>query len=167
MNRKTLRVYDPDTRKVTTVPFDELVPGMTMVTVEGVEGTVWMVEEEVADSEFRHPPFFGERLEAVRSIMETLTDVLPKTIKEWEDGFRRDSDPDSEIAIWLHISSCYETIRVGTNFTLEEKKDCVNLMLHCSGIQSEESDRVLQMVDLNELPKVMAREIIDLFYSSI
>jgi hypothetical protein len=55
----------------------------------------------------RHAKLSSELTSRVRLIRAALLDVYPMSMAAWIDGFRRDTTPESEIAIWERISSVY------------------------------------------------------------
>ena len=103
---KTVRVYDSVTERVNTIPAAELAPGMVEAQVEGV-GRVWINSAQVEfEREYQHPPFeSGLRDIIEREIQKPLAEVFPRTLEQWEDGFRRDTNPEKEIGVWCRIAA--------------------------------------------------------------
>src|SRR5208282_5321643 len=77
---KTVRVHDPATGKIHTIPAAELAPGMVEAQVEGV-GRVWINSADVKGGrEYKHPPFEPELRKFIeREIQKPLAEVWPKT----------------------------------------------------------------------------------------
>lgn len=105
---KTVKIYDLAHNKISTIPAAELAPNMVEADVVGV-GRVWISADEISlAGKVKHPPFNEEKRQKLRQMKAALDEVYPKTIEELEETFRKDSDPDQEIAIWLHIASVYQ-----------------------------------------------------------
>lgn len=68
---------------------------------------VWMNPAEIPQSEIRHPPYTGPLLNDIKRIKEIFAQVCPKSLDEWQDGFRRDRNPESEIALWLRMGELF------------------------------------------------------------
>jgi len=47
-------------------------------------------------------------MEKVRRIQKSLREVYPVFLEETVTNFKRDHNPDKEIAIWLNMASAYE-----------------------------------------------------------
>ena len=77
---------------------------MVEADVTGV-GRVWIKAAQTKNGEYRHAPFDDSLRDFVKNeIQQPLAEVHPKTIAEWEDGFRRDAEPEREIAIWCRLA---------------------------------------------------------------
>ena len=126
----TVTVYDPDTESYTEVPESELAPGMIQVKIKGHEGLVWIEPSELKQSEYRHPPFTGPRREKIAKIQSAFPEIYDNSYEFWEDGFRRDENPDNEIKIWLHIATVYSEFASGKS--LEYRDELFRLVLACS-----------------------------------
>ncbi|WP_257169424.1 toll/interleukin-1 receptor domain-containing protein [Bradyrhizobium sp. SRS-191] len=63
--------------------------------------------KKLKPSPFRHLRLSSELLSRVRLIRAALLEVHPLSMEAWIDGFRRDTNPDREIAIWERIASTY------------------------------------------------------------
>jgi hypothetical protein len=126
-----VRVYDPRTRRLITIPARELAPGMVRTRVEGVAGDVWLEASRVPRPPVRHPPFGEAVRPPLRHIWDTLYDALPQTVEEWEDGFRRDTNPDAEIAFWLTVAEAYTHLTAGRPLSPEQKRDLLEVIFAC------------------------------------
>jgi hypothetical protein len=80
---KTVRVHDPATGKIQTIPAVELAPGMVEADVEGV-GRVWINSAQVKGGrENKHPPFEPELRDTIeKEIQKPLAEVWPKTLAQ-------------------------------------------------------------------------------------
>jgi hypothetical protein len=123
-----VRVLDLQTQTITTIPARELAPGMVRCQVRGIEGEVWVAASALKPSPIRHPPFPEEVRDLLRELAETFHDVYPRSVDEWEEGFRRDADPNEEIAFWLHLSQRFRQLTLGDQ-SPEERSDLFRLLL--------------------------------------
>ncbi|WP_271499863.1 toll/interleukin-1 receptor domain-containing protein [Bradyrhizobium sp. CCBAU 11357] len=55
----------------------------------------------------RHAKLSTELTSRIRLIRAALLDVYPMSMNEWIDGFRRDTNPETEVAVWERIASVY------------------------------------------------------------
>lgn len=62
---------------------------------------------EVRPAPIRHSKLSPELMSRVRLIRAALLEVFPMSMEAWVDGFRRDTTPESEIAVWERISSVF------------------------------------------------------------
>ena len=101
--------YDVASRKVIRIPKKELAPGCVLAKVEGigVEEPVWVAGDQLQPGPVRNTSFSEEVREYIRQIQTTFAEHRPISVEEWEDGFRRDQDPASEIGLWVHAGKVY------------------------------------------------------------
>jgi hypothetical protein len=158
---KTVRIYDPATRKINTIPAAELAPGMVEAQVEGV-GRVWINSATVKLSgKFKHPPFDTEMRDFIeREIQKPLAEVWPKTLAQWEDNFRRDTEPEQEIGLWCRIAERFAEFSKSEGLNQAQRQECFAIMLHCSTVPAEQ---ILEVVTLNALTREQARRTIEAF----
>jgi hypothetical protein len=108
-------------------------------------------------SEYRHPPFgetyrpFFERLSRV------LAEVFPDTPEMWEDGFRRDLNPEREMELWTHVANCYEHFTQGQDSGLDRKKELFGLILRSMVWGPKEALKE----SLRHLSRVQAKDIVN------
>jgi len=162
--RKTVRVFNSVTKKITTIPAAELAPGMVQADVEGV-GRVWINSAEVKGGHgYRHPPFEPELRDFVeKEIQKPLAEVWPKTLAQWEDNFRRDSDPHQEIGLWCRIAERFVEFSKSEELNKAQRQECFAIMLHCSTIPPEQ---ILEVVPLNTLTREQAQRAIESFFKA-
>ncbi|WP_441241018.1 toll/interleukin-1 receptor domain-containing protein [Tardiphaga sp. 768_D3_N2_1] len=55
----------------------------------------------------RHAKLSSELTSRIRLIRAALLEVKPTSMAAWVDGFRRDTTPETEVAIWERIASIY------------------------------------------------------------
>lgn len=102
-----VRYYDQGSRQVIRIPRSELAPGCMLVRIQGIDEPVWASSVQYQSGPLRHPPFSEEIREYVRRIQSTFAEHRPLSAEEWEDGFRRDTNVEQEIALWIHAGSIY------------------------------------------------------------
>ena len=130
---ESARVYDPETGRVTTIPVRELSDAMIAIRIEGVEGTVY-VDQSVVQIEkgpIRHESLPAELVERIGRIADVFEEVLPGTAGEWVDDFRRDEDPESELAVWERIADAFLR-KVAPSDATERKRDVLKVLLSCA-----------------------------------
>ncbi len=155
---ENVEVYDIDTKSIRLVPQENLGPEMVRIELNG--RIMWTDGNKLKPNDYQHDPFEGVRKERVMFIMRSLAEVYPQTYDEWEDGFRRDQDPDNEISIWEYIINIYEK---HSHFveSPQKKKEIFYVTARCS---TSEAIKVLNQVDLSVLPIKEAKDIISDYY---
>ena len=63
-----------------------------------------------------------DQLERVASLRTVLVDAYPMTLDGWVDGFARDINPESEIAIMEALAVVYQRLTSACDISIEEKK---------------------------------------------
>jgi hypothetical protein len=132
--REFVSVFDFRTQSIIRMPADELAPGMVRAKVKGIDEEVWVDSRDgLTPGPYQHPPFDEAARDYLRSIKAALDEVFPMTLEEWEDGFRRDANPEREIAYWLFLSEAYrDTIdhrkRVGLPVSHEIKREVFSVI---------------------------------------
>lgn len=155
-----VKVYDFQTKKILTIPAAELAPGMIRLKLQTGE-IVWAKASECKTGPLRHPPLEGEVRDLVIRIQKTLEEVYPHDYAFWEDGFRRDTNPSQEIAIWLHISRIYEGFVTNRPTNLGERKDAFRTLVACS---TGTKETALQAVHLSSLSREDASVLVNKFF---
>jgi hypothetical protein len=151
-----VRVHDWETGRTTTIPAAELAPGMVRARVEGL-GEVWVdAAASAGQAPLRHPPFGPDVRQRLEALRETFADVWPRTLEEWEDGFRRDTHPEQEIALWSLMAGCYRHFTDGRNLSAEQKQDIFRVIV--TTVNNGE-DYVTRTVEAQSLSRQKVREI--------
>ena len=57
--------------------------------------------------------------------------MYPITAEEWEDGFRRDMNPDREIGMWCCMAVAFSQFADEFTQSLDHKKETFQLILAC------------------------------------
>ncbi len=155
---KTVRIHDPATGKIHTIPAAELAPGMVEAEVKGV-GRVWINSAQVKGGrEHKHPPFEPRVRDLIeREIQKPLAEVWPKTLAQWEDNFRRDAEPEQEIGLWCRIAERFAEFSESEGLNQAQRQECFAIMLHCSTVPPEQ---ILEVVTLKALTRERAQRAI-------
>ena len=157
-------IYDFDRQEVIWVAGRDLPAGLLHVQMEGLDHPVWVDPGRINQgSQYQHPPFTPEVRDLFAQLKLALDEVYPRTIDEWEDGFRRDRNPEKEIVIWLHIAKVYKACTFGRPLSLEAKQDYLKVLLACS---SGPRDLVLQSVALSAITEVDAAGAIESYFDA-
>src|SRR5262245_41215003 len=102
-----VRFYDVESRRVVDIPASVLRPGAVQAQVQGIDGLVWLLPDQLKQGEIKHPEFDEGIRDYIRQIQGAFAEHRPLSFEEWEDGFRRDADPEREIALWSHAADVY------------------------------------------------------------
>jgi hypothetical protein len=153
---------DVDHGRVVQIPAAELRPGAVQVQIQGIEGLVWVLPQQLKQGELKHPPF-GEDVRAyIRQIQTAFAEHRPLSFDEWEDGFRRDATPEREIAVWSHAADVYQA-SVGGESSPERRKDVYRIIVTCLTTTPDSVWHVLR-------PAVLSREeaerVVNQFYGT-
>jgi hypothetical protein len=92
------------------MPKDDVPSRYAEVVARGLEEGLDHDGQRVHVSPYRHGPFGPEVRARLQELHDTLCEVHPLTLDEWEDGFRRDTTPEREIALWLHFAQAYRRV---------------------------------------------------------
>src|SRR5690348_902347 len=102
-----VRYFDAETRQVVSIPAAELAPGMIRARIEGIDEPVWVDPAQLQAGPVCHASLSPGQVAAVRAIQQALAEVYPRSLGEWEEGFKRDRHPDRELAVWLRIAGVF------------------------------------------------------------
>jgi hypothetical protein len=90
--------------------------------------------ESVASTElfwnYEFPLATKERLERMR---QALADAHPISQEDWEDGFRKDANPEREIALWEHVTKFYTYFANKRVPTIAGRRELLTYLLACTG----------------------------------
>lgn len=116
-----VKIYNPKSQQITTIPAQELSLGMVETQVEGIEETVWVQDSALKPNDYQHPTFPDELKQYIKKIKNNLAEVYPSSLKAWEDNFRRDKYPEKEIALWGDIGEVYQKLTSEKKLKLNKK----------------------------------------------
>lgn len=79
-----------------------------------------VLAEIARNTPFRHETLPRALMAEIERIKQALDDVYPMSIQEWVDGFRKDMNPEKEVAWWLHVVTVFSAQAAG--LSIEERK---------------------------------------------
>jgi len=79
---------------------------------------------------YEFPLATKERLERMR---QALADGHPISQEDWEDGFRKDANPEREIALWEHVTKFYTYFANKRVPTIAGRRELLTYLLACTG----------------------------------
>ena len=156
----TVPYYDTATHRVVHIPPSELRPGCIQVRLKDPDEIVWVSAEELLQGPITHPPFDEDTRSLIREIHATFAEHRDISLEEWEEGFRRDTNVEREIAYFLYAAEVYRL------FTRDEpdaarREDVYRLLMTCM-IAPRES--IWHVLKLSALTRPEAERIMHRFY---
>lgn len=104
--------------------------------------------ESIKPGPIRHKNLNPLYINSIRLIRASLSDVYPKSMEFWLDGFKRDLNPEREIAIWERIATVYIEYSNFQELSTEQKHVAFSVIVQLSmGFTCEELK-----TDTKELP---------------
>ena len=96
---------------------------------------------DIQVSEVIHDSLTTEQIEKIEIIQSTFTEVYPVSLEETITNFKRDQNPDSEIAIWLQMADAYKKYLSSKQdkLDLNTKKEVYKLILSRSMMSDDEA----------------------------
>jgi hypothetical protein len=155
-----VRFYDFETRRVVQIPASELRAGTVQAKVQGIEGLVWILPDQLKPGDVKHPEFDESIREYIRQIQTAFAEQRPLSFEEWEDGFRRDGHPAREIAIWSHAADIY-TAFAATEPSAERRRDIYRCIVACL---TSGPDVVWHVLKPNVLSRAEAQQVVNRFF---
>eukprot|EP01035_Chromulina_nebulosa_P055322 gene55322-75815_t len=71
-----------------------------------------------------HDTLNSDQIERITKIQRAFSEVNPSTLEETITNFKRDRNPDNEIAIWLAMANAYEKFTAkNTSININKKKE--------------------------------------------
>jgi hypothetical protein len=133
-----VRVYDLVTKKLSLIPKAELAHGMIEIYFMPL-GRVWVQQSQLDANAVKgpivHPPLSPELRNSIKErIVESLSEVCPTTLSEWEDGFRRDVNAERQIAKWFVIAERFQKFVALNQLNTAQRKEVFDLMVHCTQV---------------------------------
>ncbi len=89
-----------------------------------------------------------------------MTEQRPLSFEEWEDGFRRDANPEREIAMWLHAADVY-TAFAGDEPAADRRRDVYRCIVTCLSCGPDAVWHVLRPEVLN---RAEAEQVVNRFF---
>jgi hypothetical protein len=105
-----------------------------------------------------HDTLSPAQLEKIGFIHNSFAEVQPGTLEETITDFKRDQNPDNEIAIWLSMANAYKKFvqKKGSSLDIAAKKEAYKLILLRSEMSGKEAVaeaelRLLSSADVSDI----------------
>jgi hypothetical protein len=103
----------------------------------------------------------AQQVARITALQQQFAEVDPSSLEQWLDNFKRDRDPDRELAIWERIALVYTNVIAGRSVSAEYKQEVFKLLVGCSMMPRKD---VLNNASFTILSDKDARAIMNLFY---
>jgi hypothetical protein len=103
----------------------------------------------------RHQSLNTGQMERINKLRDALAEVERSPIEKWVDNFKRDANPDKELAVWERIAAGYTRYCSRKRLSKEAKEDVFQLLLLRSMASEKE---VLNHIKLKTLTVDEAKE---------
>ncbi len=112
---------------------------------------------DLKPNEIQRDQLSEEQLRRIKQLRETFAEVDRSSWEKWIDNFKRDADPDSEIAIWERIAVAYTNYCSQRQLTLEATSDVFRTLVLRSITSDEEAVKTLKLkvLSADEARKIM------------
>jgi hypothetical protein len=121
------------------------------------EGEIqWIDLNKVEPGPIRRDKLTDEQMARIESLQKTFLEVNGQTVEQWADNFKRDLNPDRELAIWERMAKAYTAYCSRRDLDLDAKKEVFKVVLLRSMASQED---VLQRLDLKIISRDDAIEI--------
>lgn len=112
---------------------------------------------DLKPNEIQRDQLSEEQLRRIKKLRETFAEVDRSSLEKWIDNFKRDADPDSEIAIWERVAVAYTNYCSQRQLTLEAKGDVFRVLVLRSMTSDEEAVKTLKLkvLSADEARKIM------------
>ena len=131
----------------------------------GVENTQaskaqWIDPNELQKGPLQRETLTSKQLGRIAAIRKVFAEIDSQTADQWADNFKRDLNPDNELAIWERMAKAYSLYCDKRQLTLDGKKEVYKIIL----LRSMASpDDVLARVKLAILSEQEARDVMSGF----
>jgi hypothetical protein len=120
----------------------------------------WVAPASLEPGPIRREGLSSIQMERIHKLRNALAEVYHSPIEKWVDNFKRDADPDKELAVWERIAAGYTQYCSKRLLSIEAKKDVFQLLLLRSMAPEQE---VLNRIKLKTLTVDEAKEILKEF----
>src|SRR5262249_42454280 len=121
------------------------------------KSTQWIDPSKLQPGPIRHENLSDEQISRIGKVQAVFADVDSTPLDKWIDDFKRDVDPDHEIAIWEAMAHAYKGVIDGKNWPLEKREELLGILLVGS---SAPIDEAMKHVKLSEVSESEAREVL-------
>ena len=165
MSEKMVIIMDPVSREKRTIPAIELGPGMAQVQDGAGGDLVWVPMDQLKWMPFNRQNdgkhWTEEFQKRVRVLRDTLLEVFPETMTEWEQGFRQDTNPDIELLRWEALAAAY---RDHCDVSRPRRKEVYSILIHASFANREHAFKVIPQTSL---PKKKIRAVLESYFDHL
>ena len=151
---------DVEAGRVVHIPVSELLPGAIQVRLQPTGEVVWALSEQLRQGEVQHPEFDEGVRDYIRHIQAAFAEHRPLSFEEWEDGFRRDANPEREIALWSHAADLY-TAFAASQSSPDRRRDVYRCIVTCMATGPDTVWHVLRPEVLN---RAEAEQVVNRFF---
>jgi hypothetical protein len=151
---------DVEAKRVVRIPASELRPGAIQVRLRGSDEVVWALPDQLHRGEIKHAEFNEDIRDYIRQIESAFAEHRPLSLEEWEDGFRRDANPEREIALWSHAADVY-TAFAAVEPSIDRRRDIYRCIVACL---TTGPDAVWRVLRPEVLSHAEAEQIINRFF---
>jgi len=157
---ETVRFQNHETGHIEEIHQSSLPPGAVLTRMLGDDEDVWVLAEHLRPGDVKHGPFSEGVRKLIREIQSAFSEQYPLSFEQWEEGFRRDANPETEMAVWLHATKTYEAFA-----TAEEdpyrRRDVFRCVITC---MTTSLDTVWLQLRPEVLSRSEAERIVNAFY---
>ena len=131
----------------------ETPPASGAVSVEDVKTgeTQWIDPNELQQGPIQRDSLTSEQMKRISALQKVFVEIDGQTIDQWADNFKRDLNPDSELAIWERMANAYSSYcGKHEQLTLDAKKEVYKVVLLRSMASPEDVIARLELAILTE-----------------
>ena len=131
-------------------------PG-TVAVQNAQEGkTQWIDPNEIQPGPIQRESLTAKQIERIEALQKIFVEIDGQTVAQWTDSFKRDLDPDKELAIWERMAKAYSAYCGDHELSLEARKEVYKVIL----LRSMASpDDVLDRLELKLISKQEAEDV--------
>lgn len=109
-----------------------------------------MKADDIQMGPIRHDSLSADQLERIKSIQATFAEVYPVSLDETITNFKRDLDPDKEIAIWMQMANAYKKFVTASTPDSTKRKEAFELLLLRSMMSGDEAVKQARITKLTD-----------------
>lgn len=130
----------------------------TESAANGTGGNVeWIEVDKIQPGPTVHETLTDEQMAHIKALQKVFFEVDGQPVEQWVDNFKRDLNPDRELAIWERMATAYgDYCASREDLTIDVKKEVYKIVLLRS---MAPPDEVLSRIELKHLSKDEAQDI--------
>ncbi len=102
---------------------------MCCMSKRNEESATEMAIQDLKLGEAIHDSLSDEQIKKIEKIHKVFSEVNTSSLEQTITNFKRDQNPDNEIAIWLKMAGAYERFIEGRQVDLNKKKEAYDIIL--------------------------------------